>query len=245
MRSGGPRRRGWERLDPQPRGRPDPRPTHVPALGGDARARARTHATPPAPPGPPPSEGRACRPLPTRTPPPAGPPGPVPATHLGPRATSAAAATAQSRSPGPGEGAAEAPPRPAPPRPLGPRRAPDAAGATGLLGCWRCAAGSHLGRGYAHPPGPARAGSRGPEGPSRDPPTRVHCAGCGRCPPGKGVSPATLAAQIGSPASNAFLRGPLTPTERPFPKPQPVGVAGSGEEKSDPRIQSLPWGLGS
>lgn len=90
---------------------------------------------------------------------------------------------------------------PAPPRPPGPRRAPDAAGASGLLGCWRRAAGSHLGRGYAHPPGPARAGSRGPGAPSRDPPTRVCCAGCGRCPPGKGVSPATLAAQIGSPAS--------------------------------------------
>lgn len=90
---------------------------------------------------------------------------------------------------------------PAPPRPPGPRRAPDAAGATGLLGCCRRAAGSHLGRGYAHPPGPGRAGSRGPGAPSRDPPTRVYCAGCGRCPPGKGVSPATLAAQIGSPAS--------------------------------------------
>lgn len=91
--------------------RPPPNPCPRTRRG---HARARTHATPPAPPGPPPSEGRACRPLPTRTPPPTGPPGPVPATHLGPRATSAAAATAQSRSPGPGEGASEAPPRPAP-----------------------------------------------------------------------------------------------------------------------------------
>ena len=114
MRSGGPRRRGWERLDPQPRGRPDPRPTHVPALGGDTRARARAH-TPlrrrrpgprpprgaraaPCPPGPLPRRGLR-DPFPPLTSVPAPPPPPLPPRRAGAR----------------GRGRGPRRPRPAPP----------------------------------------------------------------------------------------------------------------------------------
>lgn len=166
MRSGGPRRRGWEGLDPQPRGRPDPRPTHVPALGGDTRARAHTRH----------SAGAARAPAlrGAREPPSAHPdPSSDGASGTRPRHSPWSPRHLRRRchraepEPGAGGGGLGGP---APPRPPGPRRAPDAAGATGLLGCWRRAAGSHLGRGYAHPPGPGRAGSRGPGAPSRDPP---------------------------------------------------------------------------
>lgn len=214
----GPGRPGWEKLDPQPRGQPDPHPTPCPRTRRDTRARAHTRHSGGAARAPQPSEGRARLP---RPPPAAG----ASRTRRrrspwSPRRLRRCCRRAEPE-PGAGGGGRGGP---APLRPPGPRRAPDAAAATGPPGPPEGGGRRPPGPRARPPtaeaggPGPVRAGSREPGVPSPDPPHPGALRRLWAAPAGEGGVPGHPGGPIGSLASDPSLLGSLP---RPLRAPSP------------------------